>query len=393
MRFGVIILALSIAAWAQTAPAPPKSVSGVVTAIDATSGSLTVKADAGADYSVKTGEATRFYRVPLGVTDLKQATKIALADISVGDRVQAIGAVSEESKTVTARGVVMMSKADVAKKQSEDRQAWQQGVSGVVAAVSPDAKEITLTVRGAGAESKSIVVEAAGVSRFLRYSQESVKFSDAAPGSFAEIHVGDNLRAKGARNEDGTRFKADEIIAGAFQTVAATVVSVDAAGGTLRLNDLQSKKQITVATTADTLERKLPPMMAAMLARRLHGAAGTGAPGQDGPGRSGGAADGSADRAAGGRGDSQGRGGPGGPGGRGNFDLQQALERAPALALADLKPGDALIIQSAKVPDGARLMAFSLIAGVEPILQAAPRSAGQVNLGNWNLDIGGVPEQ
>ena len=389
MRFGVIILTLSMAAWAQAQPAAaaPKSITGEVTAIDAASGNLQVKSDTGGDFTVKTGEATRFYRIPLGVTDLKQATKIALADISVGDRVQAIGAVSEETKTVAARGVVMMSKADVAKKQSEDRAEWQQGISGVVAAVNPDAKEITLTVRGAGPESKSIVVEAATASRYLRYSPESIKFSDAKPSSFTEIHAGDNLRAKGSRNEDGTRFKADEIIAGAFQTIAATVVSIDAAAGTLRLNDLQTKKQITVATMPDTLERRLPPPMAMMLARRLHGAAaGPGQAGQ-GPGGSGGAAEGAPDRP---RGDSPGRGGTGG---RGNFDLQQVLERSPALALADLKAGDALIIQSAKVPDGSRLMAFTLIAGVEPILEAAPRSAGQVNLGSWNLDIGGVPEQ
>ena len=393
MRFGVIILALSMAAWAQAPPAPaaPKSITGEVMAIDA-SGSLQVKSDNDGAFTVKTGEATRFYRIPLGVTDLKQATKIALADISVGDRVQAIGAVSEETKTVAARGVVMMSKADVAKKQSEDRAEWQQGVSGLVAAVSPDTKEITLTVRGAGPEVKTIVVEAANVSRSLRYSPDSIKFSDAKPSAFAEVHPGDNLRAKGARNDDGTRFKADEIIAGAFQTIAATVVSIDAAGGTLRLNDLQTKKQITVATMPDTLERKLPPPMAMMLARRLRGGApgGPGQPGQ-GPGRSGGAAEGAPPDQP--RGDSQGRGGTGGRGGRGNFDLQQALEQAPVLALADLKPGDALIIQSARVPDGSRLMAFTLIAGVEPILEAAPRSAGQVNLGSWNLDIGGVPEQ
>jgi hypothetical protein len=31
---------------------------------------------------------------------------------------------------------------------------------------------------------------------------------------------------------------------------------------------------------------------------------------------------------------------------------------------------------------------------VEPFLAAAPRTAGQVNLGSWNLDLGGGgPEQ
>ena len=68
------------------------------------------------------------------------------------------------------------------------------------------------------------------------------------------------------------------------------------------------------------------------------------------------------------------------------------LERAPQLALSELKKGDALIISSGKVQDGAVATAFSLVAGVEPFLAAAPRTAGQVDLGSWNLSVGG-PEQ
>ena len=63
----------------------------------------------------------------------------------------------------------------------------------------------------------------------------------------------------------------------------------------------------------------------------------------------------------------------------------------PQLALADLKKGDAVIVSSRKVSDGSPLTAFAFVAGVEPFLAAAPRTAGQVNLGSWNLDVG-VPE-
>src|SRR4029077_1278920 len=107
---------------------------------------------------------------------------------------------------------------------------------------------------------------------------------------------------------------------------------------------------------------------------------------------------GGGDAGAGGRGESSGPGGPGpggrgfGGGGGGGGDLQQVLDRSPQLSLAELKKGDALIISSSKASDGSAIMAMSLVAGVEPFLAAAPRTAGQVNLGSWNLEMN-MPEQ
>jgi hypothetical protein len=69
--------------------------------------------------------------------------------------------------------------------------------------------------------------------------------------------------------------------------------------------------------------------------------------------------------------------------------LQQILERMPALSLAELKKGDAVIVSSSKGPGDSGVTAFAFVAGVEPFLAAAPRTGGQVNLGSWNLDLGG----
>ena len=66
----------------------------------------------------------------------------------------------------------------------------------------------------------------------------------------------------------------------------------------------------------------------------------------------------------------------------------------PQLSLSELKKGDAVIVSSSKVRGRfAPLTAFAFVAGVEPFLAAAPRTAGQVNLGSWNLDLGGGPEE
>ena len=143
-----------------------------------------------------------------------------------------------------------------------------------------------------------------------------------------------------------------------------------------------------VKTNPNSMLRRLPDMMAAMLARRMRGdavAPGAGAP-AEGAGR------GNAESAPAGRGGFGGPGGRGGFGGAANGDLQQVLDRAPQLMLSELKKGDALIISSSKANDGSAITAITLVAGVEPFLAAAPRTGGQVNLGSWNLDPGG-PEQ
>lgn len=63
------------------------------------------------------------------------------------------------------------------------------------------------------------------------------------------------------------------------------------------------------------------------------------------------------------------------------------LERLPAFNIADLKPGDALIISSTAGAGSSRVSAITLLAGVEAILTSAPRSAGNINLGSWSLEM------
>jgi hypothetical protein len=375
-----VLIALAVS-FAQAPPAL-KSIIGEVTSIDSASKQLKLKGDDGAAYTVTLSDNTSFLRVPPGETDLKKAAKIAFSDVAVGDRALARGPLAEDTKTVPARTVVIMTKADLAKKHQHDQAEWQtRGVVGTVSALNAANKEVTITTRGR--EPKTIVIDASAAD-FRRYSPESVKFADAKPSSFTDLQPGDTLRALGDKSDDGLHVKAEEVVSGAFQTMAGTVDSVDPAAGEVRITNLQTKKPVVVHINEGTLSRRLDPAMAAILARRLHPEAATvaaGAPGapQAPPGGPGGP--------GGFRG-----GGPGGPGGGGG-DLQQVLERMPALSLADLKKGDAVIVSSSKGPGDASVTAFAFVAGVEPFLAAAPRTAGQVNLGSWNLDLGGGPEQ
>ncbi len=386
-----IFVSLAVAG-AQPAPAPSKSVIGEVTTLDDTAKQLGVKSDDGTAYTIKLDDNTSYLRIPPGEKDLKKATKIALSDLAVGDRVLARGPFAEETKSVAARTVVIMTKADLAKKHEQDRAEWQKrGIAGTLTELNPSAKEITINTHRRDA--KPVVIELSAAN-LRRYAPDSVRFSDAKPSSLADLQVGDTVRALGDKNEDGTRFKAEEVVSGAFETIAATVVSVDAAKGQVVVTDLKTKKPITVQTNQNSMLRKLDERMATFLAYRMRPNAAAGGGPAGGAGAPAGA------RPPGGQAGNSGmRGsfsgpehaGAGGPGGSpGGADLQQLLERSPQLSLAELKKGDALIISSSK--DGSPITAFSLVAGVEPFLAAAPRTAGQVDLGSWSLSVG-MPEQ
>ncbi len=392
---GLVAAVLYCAMCCAQAPPALKSIIGEVTAVDSTAKQITLKGDDGTTYTVTLQDKTSFLRVPPGETDVKKATKIAFSDVTVGDRALARGPLEGDGKTVPARIVVIMTKGDLAQKHEKDREEWQRrGIMGVVTALNADNKEVTITTRGR--DSKTVTIDASAAT-FRRYAPDSVRFADAKASTFTDLQPGDTVRALGDKNEDGTHLKAEELVSGAFQTIAGTVDSVDAATGEVRITNLQTKMPVVVRTNQGTLLRRLDPQVAAMLARRLRpGSSSGGAAAPGGGSRSGenGPPPGGPGEA---RGQGQFRGGfggaGGGPGGAGNGDLQQVLERMPQLSLSELKKGDAVIVSSSKAPGDSAITAFSFVAGVEPFLAAAPRSAGQVNLGSWNLDLGGGPEE
>jgi TusA-related sulfurtransferase len=64
------------------------------------------------------------------------------------------------------------------------------------------------------------------------------------------------------------------------------------------------------------------------------------------------------------------------------------IERAPPLALSELKPGDALIVLSTEGATTSEVTAITVLSGVEPILAARPKGSTDVVLGPWNMGMG-----
>ena len=387
---------LLLTAAAQT-PAPKLDrVIGEITKIDAGAKQLSVKTDAGAMFTATVDEKTLYLRVPPGETDLKKAARIALDNVAVGDRAYVRGHFAEDQKSIAAVAVIIMTKAELAKRQEHEREEWKtRGVAGPVTAVNPDAKEITITTRTREG-STPMVIEAGDHVDFRRYSPDSIRFSDAKPSSFAEVKVGDQLRVLGNKNADGTRITAEAIVFGSFRNIAGVIKSIDPNTKEITLTDLVAHKPVTVRITSDTLMRRLPQGLAMMLARRLH-------PGQGGAESGAGTRPAAAEGAAApprAEGAKSGAGGPSGDqaqgsGGsmrRGNMDFQEMLERLPPLTVADLKAGDAIMLSGGDGADPSRVTAINLLAGVEPLLTAAPQGGQQI-FGSWNFDIGPQGEQ
>ena len=248
------------------AQSPATSTLGVVTKIDAPARQIVIKTDAGAEVTIVMQPTASFRRVAPGETNLRNASSIALTDISAGDRVLARGKASEDQKAVAATLIVVMSKSDIANRQAGERADWdKRGVTGIVTAVAAD--QITINVRGPGGVKPLIIVPGKDAV-VRRYAPDSVKFVDAKPSTMAEIRVGDQVRALGDKSEDGTKLTAEEIVSGSFRTIAATVSSIDAAENQMRVTNLEGKKPVTVKVNADSLMRKLPPQMAQVLAAR-----------------------------------------------------------------------------------------------------------------------------
>jgi hypothetical protein len=72
----------------------------------------------------------------------------------------------------------------------------------------------------------------------------------------------------------------------------------------------------------------------------------------------------------------------------GSPDIQQILSRMPAASLSDLQKGDAVMIVTTAGDSSGAVNAITLLAGVEPILTAAPSASQAMMLSPWSLGSG-----
>jgi hypothetical protein len=387
-----LFLMLAVATLAQAAFA--KAV-GTVKSI--TGNSVVLTTDSG-EVTVTLVDSTRILRASPGQTDLKSATPIQASDIHVGDRILAIGPIGE-GNAVAASTIVVMTQGDIAQRRQQEREEWRKGVGGIVKEVNAGAGTISIS-NALASSGKPISVHVSQATSIRRYSPDSVNFDEAKAGTLDQIKPGDQLRARGAKSEDGSEFTAQAIVSGTFRNIAGIVLSTDAANNTVTVMDLITKHPITLKITADSQVHKLPPVAAQRLAATLKG----GAAGANGSpqGSSAGSSEAAAGAAAG-NGQGRGQGNSRRPNGSGAFpdasagregfrrtggppDFQQMLSRMPTVKVADLQKGDAIMVVATEGSATSAPTAITLISGVEPILSAAPSGAAAATiLSPWKL--------
>lgn len=360
--------------------------------------SITVAAESGGEVTAKLASSTKILRVPPGEKDLKNATALQPQDLQPGDRVLVRGQAAGDGSAITALSVIVMKQGDVAAKQQHERDDWQKrGVGGLVTKVDPSAGVITIS-SGSTAANKNVAVHIAKETILRRYAPGSVNFDDAKPAPVDQIKAGDQLRARGTRNADGSEISAEEVVTGSFRNIAGTIKAIDAANNTMTVQDAISKSAVVVKVSPDSQMKKLPAEMAQRIAMRLKNAGGAGANGggdQASPSGQGANAKNALPSAGGGRpaaeaqtGRGPGGGNGGAPGGNGAPDLQRMLSRLPNSKLADLQKGDAVMIVSTEGGPADGLTAITLLAGVDAILTAAPNRSASL-LSPWSLSASG----
>ena len=294
--------------------------------------------------------------------DLNAAKEMKITDIAIGDRVL----VALEPGRAELRRIIVMSAADIARRNEAERQDWtRRGVSGIVA--SKDGNDIKLKMRSMQGEAEALVTVGPKTT-YKRYAPDSVKFADARASKLDEINVGDQLRARGQKSEDGLKVGAQDVVFGTFQTRAGAIVAVDETNKAITVKELGTNKPLVIKLTADSQLKEMPDFAAMFAGRGGVGfATGGAAPAGWGVGR---------------------MGGPGTAGGRAGagFDLAKMLERMPATTLDKLKAGQMIVVSSTKGTTRDQVTAITLLANADLLIQMASAQGAD----NWGGSRGGA---
>jgi hypothetical protein len=342
---------------------------GNVTAVNKTEAQVTIKSDTGESITIVLNPSSSLLRLPPGETSAQKAIKITLADIAVGDRLFARVTGTAGEKPVAATQIVV-SGAPVSTAGSPDPapqrgDARSRGLNGRITTLNADKKEIAVQSRsreGVG----TITIQASDSTKFFRYAPDSLDIKNASRSSFAGLKVGDQLRALGETNADGTRFTADEIISGLIGRTGGQVTAVNPAANEITVKNTQTGQTMTVAVGANSMLRRVSAEDAAAFEgnrparpdRPASSTATTTRPERPSESRTAG----EERRPRAGRG------------------IQEALENLPAIKVSELKKGDTVFVSGTQA-DPSHMTAIMLLTGdptfIGRLLQPGPNRGPQ----------------
>ena len=334
---------------------------GIVNAVDPVAKTLAVTSGA-KKITVQTGEKTIFRRYAPGSVKFEEATPSTLSALQAGDQLRVRGDKSPDGSSLSADEIVSGSFLNLA---------------GTITSVDPAAR--TLVLKDLGSK-KNITVAVSDESDLRALPPEvAARFAARARGGAAGSgSAGSGATGSGATGESGASGAAGANASGKAASAAG------GSGGTAEVPARRDSRSSSDASSsaASSTEPTQPPMQAGTGGQRdgsRAGRSGTGAGG--GSGTSGGGSAGSGTAAA-----DHGNTAAGSNAGGG--DLSRVIERLPKASLADLKPGEALMIVASGHSGASSVTAVTLLTGVEPLLTASPRGAAGFSASNWNLGGG-----
>jgi hypothetical protein len=316
--------------------APPKAILGTVTEFRMASLEIGLKPDSGAPVFFKISTETEVVQVAPGERDLSKSKPVRVTDLAISDRVL----VSFLAGMTEARRIVLISATDIAKRNEAERLDWQRrGVSGIVTA--KNGGEITLQMRTPQGP-PAIAVAITAKTTIRRYAPDSVKFADAEWSTIAEIAVGDQVRTRGQKSEDGTKLTAEDLVFGTFLSRIGPITAIDRETNKITIDDLVTKKPVTIRVIADTQLKALPDF------RAIFG----------GPKQAGGHA---------------------APAGfdAGKLDVAKLLDSIPATTFEKLRVGGAVMVSSTRGSKSDELTAIRIVANADFLIETAQAMAAE----------------
>lgn len=329
-------------------------------------------------------DKTVFKKIDPANPTIKAAVDSALSEIAPGDKLLVTGLVSEDKKTLPAKTVYLMTKASISQKITKEQEDWRnRGTFGNVVSIDPATNAITVSVRGGMmSPARNVVVKPGANTEFMRYSADSIEFAKAVKSKIGEIEKGDEIRVLGNKNADGSEVEAERIVSGSFRTTSGKIKSINPLKGEIVINDVVTKKDVTVSILETSILKQFPAEMATRLAQfqmmQAMGQGGVRPPTGGGQNPSQPAANPQnpqnpqAPRTPG-----QFPGGGQGPGGGMGGGMRNGVDdtRFPAIKIEDLKVGEIIGVLSTKPADASKVRAIKLFSGVEPFIKVAEAQA------------------
>ena len=360
----------SLTAFAQV---KPTLISGDVVSITA---EKIVLKTANGEIEALLSDKTKYLRVPPENPSPSAATPSTFAEVGVGDKVIISVIMPEDKKNIPARSVYLMSKAAIDQRQQKDKDEWRtRGTVGKVVSYDLQTKVITISTRAMGGE-KTIAVKPKENAEFYRYAPDSIEFSKATKSALINIEPNDEIRVLGDKNADGSEIQAEKIVTGGFKTSGGTIKSIDLEKKEIVITDSQTKKDIAITVSDNTILKQFPPEMAQrMTMMQAGGGQGGFRPPTPGGGQNTPQPN-PQPQPAGQTPTGQGQGGGMRQGG--GFDDS----RLPGIKIEYLKVGEAIGVLSSKNQEPSRIKAIKLFSGVEPFIKMAEMAAARGGGGN-----------